>query len=80
MSATDPAYTAPPLKLDSSFYHLTDEEKAFFQQLTGIIDDEELKAHIISVQTKADSDILVYGVSHLFSASMSQSADTVSLE
>ncbi|KAF9007611.1 hypothetical protein BDQ17DRAFT_1238084 [Cyathus striatus] len=41
----------PPL--DESLYSLNDEESSFYKTLTGIQDDEELKHHIIDVQTKA---------------------------
>ena len=34
-------------------YAPDEEEKAFMKATTGIQDDEELKAHIIAVQTKA---------------------------
>jgi len=39
--------------LDESLYRPTSEEIAFFKSLTRIDDDEDLKKHIISVQTKA---------------------------
>ncbi|TBU29947.1 hypothetical protein BD311DRAFT_719492 [Dichomitus squalens] len=39
--------------LNPSLYAPDEEEKAFMQATTGIQDDEELKAHIIAVQTKA---------------------------
>ncbi|KAI1790152.1 hypothetical protein LXA43DRAFT_523063 [Ganoderma leucocontextum] len=39
--------------LDPSLYALDEEEKAFMKATTGIQDDEELKMHIISAQTKA---------------------------
>ncbi|TFY82954.1 hypothetical protein EWM64_g1069 [Hericium alpestre] len=41
----------PPL--DESLYNLNEEEVAFYKQQTGIQDDEELKRHIIAVQTEA---------------------------
>ncbi|TFY77546.1 hypothetical protein EWM64_g6466 [Hericium alpestre] len=41
----------PPL--DASLYSLNEEEVAFYKQQTGIEDDEELKRHIIAVQTEA---------------------------
>jgi hypothetical protein len=41
------------LPLDDSFYDLQGDELAFFQEQTGIKDEEELKKHIISVQEKA---------------------------
>ncbi|KAF8962730.1 hypothetical protein BDZ97DRAFT_2020498 [Flammula alnicola] len=48
-------YADPVLKpkLDTSFYSLDADELAFFQHLTGIADEEQLKAHIIGVQAKA---------------------------
>ena len=39
--------------LDVSFYTPDEEEKAFMKEATGIQDDEELKNHVITVQTKA---------------------------
>jgi hypothetical protein len=53
MASETSTYKAPSLDLDPSFYRLDDQEKAFFQQLTGITDDGELKEHIIRVQAKA---------------------------
>ncbi len=41
--------------LDDSFYAPDDEEKTFMQVATGIESDEELRAHIVTVQTKAFS-------------------------
>ncbi|RPD62465.1 hypothetical protein L226DRAFT_568766 [Lentinus tigrinus ALCF2SS1-7] len=41
--------------LDDSFYDPDDEEKAFMRAATDITDEEELRRHIISVQTKAFS-------------------------
>ena len=39
--------------LDTNLYNLTPEEAAFFKTQIGIDDDEELKKHILEVQTKA---------------------------
>ena len=39
--------------LGERFFFLTDEERTFFKQQTGIQDDEELKAHILEVQAEA---------------------------
>jgi hypothetical protein len=39
--------------LDERFFLLTDEERTFFKQQTGIQDDEGLKAHILEVQAEA---------------------------
>jgi hypothetical protein len=39
--------------LDERLYDLNDEERSFFKLQTGIQDDDELKAHIIQVQTEA---------------------------
>lgn len=44
--------------LTDELYNLDNEEKAFFKTVTKIEDDEELKQHIIAVQTKA------YAVGH----------------
>lgn len=41
----------PPLNPD--LYNLQQDELEFFQKLTGITDEIELKSHIISVQAKA---------------------------
>ncbi len=48
-------YADPALRpsLNPDFYGLKEDELAFFQNLTGITDETELKSHIISVQTKA---------------------------
>jgi hypothetical protein len=53
MASGDLHYEPPSVDLDPSLYNIDDEEKAFFQQLVGITDDEELKEHIIKVQAKA---------------------------
>ena len=45
-----PAWDKP---LDSSIYALDEEEEEFMKAATGIQDDEELKSHVIAVQTKA---------------------------
>jgi hypothetical protein len=39
--------------LDERLYDLTDEERFFLKQQTGIQDDDELKAHILQVQAEA---------------------------
>lgn len=49
---------APPrdflvMPLDPSFYKLEKDEATFFKQATGILDDEELKQHILRVQAEA---------------------------
>ncbi|TFY73959.1 hypothetical protein EWM64_g10053, partial [Hericium alpestre] len=41
------------LDLDPSLYNLKGDEVAFYKQQTGIQDDEELKRHIIEIQTGA---------------------------
>ena len=51
MSETHRPGWAKPL--DPSLYAPDEEEKAFMKATTGIQDDEELKSHIIAVQTKA---------------------------
>ncbi|KAM5534971.1 hypothetical protein V8D89_011344 [Ganoderma adspersum] len=51
MSETHRPGWAKPL--DTSLYAPDEEEKAFMKTTTGIQDDEELKTHIIAVQTKA---------------------------
>lgn len=39
--------------LTPDFYNLRQDERENFQNLTGIADDDALRAHIITVQTKA---------------------------
>lgn len=48
-------YANPATKphLDVSLYSLDSDETAFFQQLTGIGDEQALRDHIIAVQAKA---------------------------
>lgn len=41
----------PPL--DDSLFSLEADEEAFFKELTGITDDEELRRHIIGIQKQA---------------------------
>ncbi|KAF9065018.1 hypothetical protein BDP27DRAFT_1332572 [Rhodocollybia butyracea] len=43
------------LPLDAKYYNPDEDEKTFFKIETGISDDDELKKHIITVQTKAFS-------------------------
>lgn len=45
-----PAFKSP---LNPDYYNLCQDEREFFQKLTGIADDDALKAHIITVQAKA---------------------------
>lgn len=42
-----------PKPLDEQLYDLDAEEREFFKKETGIETDEELKKHLIAVQTKA---------------------------
>jgi len=51
MSVNAPAQGVMPWTLDERFFFLTDEERTFFKQQTGIQDDEELKAQILEVQS-----------------------------
>jgi hypothetical protein len=44
---------SPDMTLDERLYDLTDEERSFFKQQTGMQDDDELKAHIVQVQAEA---------------------------
>jgi hypothetical protein len=44
---------SPDLALDESLYELTEEERTFLKQQTGISDDDELKAHVFRVQAEA---------------------------
>ena len=39
--------------LDERLYDLTEEERTFFKQQTGIESDDELKAHLLQVQAEA---------------------------
>ena len=39
--------------LDDEFYNPDEEAKAFFKAETGIQDDDELREHIIAVQSRA---------------------------
>jgi hypothetical protein len=39
--------------LDERLYDLTEEERTFFKQQTGIQGDDELRAHIFQVQAEA---------------------------
>jgi hypothetical protein len=48
-----PILLSHDLALDESLYNLTEEERTFFKQQTGIPDDDELKAHIFRVQAEA---------------------------
>lgn len=41
--------------LNPDLYDPDEEEKDFFKKETGILDDEQLRQHIIAVQTKAYS-------------------------
>jgi hypothetical protein len=52
-TSTPQTQLSPNLTLDESFYGLTEEERTFFKQQTGIPDDDELKAHILRVQAEA---------------------------
>lgn len=53
MSRSD--VTALPIKrpLDPTLLNFNEQEAQFFKSLTGIEDDEELRKHVIQVQTKA---------------------------
>ena len=48
------------IPLDPSLYSPTAEEVAFFQKLTGINDETDLKNHILAVQAKAYEVRMVY--------------------
>jgi len=41
------------LKLDPSLYELNEDQSKFYKHLTKIVDDEELKQHILAVQREA---------------------------
>jgi hypothetical protein len=43
----------PDMALDERLYDLTEEERTFFKQQTGIQGDDELKAHLFQVQAEA---------------------------
>ena len=55
MSASRAAVNIMPgkLPLDESYYHLDDDELAFYQSQTGIADESALKEHISVVQADA---------------------------
>ena len=40
-------------KLDEHLYSLSEEERAFLKEQTGIQDDDELKAHVLQLQAEA---------------------------
>ena len=41
------------MALDERLYDLTEEERTFFKQQTGIQSDDELKTHLFRVQAEA---------------------------
>jgi hypothetical protein len=43
----------PDMALDERLYDLTEEERTFFKEQTGIQGDDELKAHLFQVQAEA---------------------------
>jgi hypothetical protein len=43
----------PGSKLDEHLYSLSEEERAFLKEQTGIQDDDELKAHVLQLQAEA---------------------------
>jgi hypothetical protein len=43
----------PDMALDERLYDLTEDERTFFKQQTGIQNDDELKAHLFQVQAEA---------------------------
>lgn len=47
------AYPSTRPSLDPSRYSLQDDERQFFQLLTGIQGDQQLKEHILAVQERA---------------------------
>lgn len=47
------AQQQPVLPLDERLYKLDNAEITFFKQQTGINDDNELKAHMLSIQAEA---------------------------
>lgn len=50
------------MSLDEALYNLDQEERDFFKNETGIQGDDELKAHIIAIQTKAYSELVRFTV------------------
>lgn len=42
-----------PPPLDDNLYIIGDVELAFLKEQTGLMDEDELKRHIISIQAKA---------------------------
>lgn len=53
MAGLKEPHTSWVLPLNDKYYTLDEDEKAFFKKETRIEDDDELKKHIIAVQTKA---------------------------
>jgi hypothetical protein len=43
----------PVFRLDEESYDLSEEERGFLKGQTGIQDDDELKAHVLQLQTEA---------------------------
>jgi len=43
----------PDMTLNERLYDLTEDERTFFKQQTGIQNDDELKAHLFQVQAEA---------------------------
>jgi hypothetical protein len=43
----------PDMALDERLYDLTEDERTFFKEQTGIQSDDELKAHLFQVQAEA---------------------------
>jgi hypothetical protein len=41
------------MALDESLYNLTEDERTFFKQETGIPDDNQLRSHICRLQAEA---------------------------
>ncbi|KAF8491240.1 hypothetical protein F5888DRAFT_1928794 [Russula emetica] len=56
---------SPDFALDESLYDLTEEERTFFKQQTGIPDDDDLKAHIFRLQAEA-YEVYPYACIRLF--------------
>ncbi len=47
------AQLSPDMALDERLYDLTEDERTFFKEQTGIPTDDELKAHLFQVQAEA---------------------------
>jgi len=52
-NSTPQELVPPDYKPDERLYNLSEEERAFLKEQTGIQDDDELKAHVFQLQAEA---------------------------